>query len=211
MEQTIDIQELVQDQHNFNKGTAEGEKLMQKSLTELGAGRSILIDKDGNIIAGNKTQKAAIAAGIQKVRVIESDGSELIAVKRTDLSIDSKKGRELALADNVTTQVNLAWDDVELAKVEVEVGIDPTEWGLELGNELNADDFGEDFQLAEGDKAPFRQMSFVLADAQAEAIKSAILKMQSTEEYKNMETHGNRNTNGNALAKIIEQWAEQRK
>ena len=131
MEQTIDIQELVQDQHNFNKGTAEGEKLMQKSLTELGAGRSILIDKDGNIIAGNKTQKAAIAAGIQKVRVIESDGSELIAVKRTDLSIDSKKGRELALADNVTTQVNLAWDAVELDTIAAQEGIDLPDWGLD--------------------------------------------------------------------------------
>ena len=131
MEQTINIQELVQDQHNFNKGTAEGEKLMQKSLTELGAGRSILIDKDGNIIAGNKTQKAAIAAGIQKVRVIESDGSELIAVKRTDLSIDSKKGRELALADNVTTQVNLAWDAVELESVAAQEGIDLPDWGLD--------------------------------------------------------------------------------
>ena len=130
MEQTINIQELVQDQHNFNKGTAEGEKLMQKSLTELGAGRSILIDKDGNIIAGNKTQKAAIAAGIQKVRVIESDGSELIAVKRTDLSIDSKKGRELALADNVTTQVNLAWDAVELESVAAQEGIDLEGWGV---------------------------------------------------------------------------------
>lgn len=131
MEQTINIQELVQDQHNFNKGTAEGEKLMQKSLTELGAGRSILIDKDGNIIAGNKTQKAAIAAGIQKVRVIESDGSELIAVKRTDLSIDSKKGRELALADNVTTQVNLAWDAVELDTIAAQEGIDLPDWGLD--------------------------------------------------------------------------------
>jgi DNA modification methylase len=154
MEQTINIQELVQDQHNFNKGTAEGEKLMQKSLTELGAGRSILIDKDGNIIAGNKTQKAAIAAGIQKVRVIESDGSELIAVKRTDLSIDSKKGRELALADNVTTQVNLAWDAVELDTIAAQEGIDLPDWGLDpkdLGiaqeqepQEAKEDDFDED-------------------------------------------------------------------
>ena len=145
MEQTINIQELVQDQHNFNKGTAQGEKLMQKSLTELGAGRSILIDKDGNIIAGNKTQKAAIAAGIQKVRVIESDGSELIAVKRTDLSIDSKKGRELALADNLTTQINLAWDAVELESVAAQEGIELDLWGVDLPKEK--DDYkpeGED-------------------------------------------------------------------
>ena len=108
--ETVNIEELVQDQHNFNKGTEEGARLMEKSFTELGAGRSILIDKDGNIIAGNKSQKAAMAAGIKKVRVIESDGTELIAVKRTDISIDSKEGRELALADNLTTQVNLAWE-----------------------------------------------------------------------------------------------------
>ena len=113
--ETVNIEELVQDQHNFNKGTEECALLMEKSFTELGAGRSILIDKDGNIIAGNKSQKAAMAAGIKKVRVIESDGTELIAVKRTDISIDSKEGRELALADNLTTHVNLAWDNVELA------------------------------------------------------------------------------------------------
>lgn len=131
MTETVNIEELVQDQHNFNKGTEEGARLMEKSFTELGAGRSILIDKDGNIIAGNKSQKAAMAAGIKKVRVIESDGTELIAVKRTDISIDSKEGRELALADNLTTQVNLAWDNVELASVAAEQGIDLPDWGLD--------------------------------------------------------------------------------
>ena len=109
-EKIIDIEELRQDEHNFNKGTEEGRELMQRSLTELGAGRSILLDKDNNIIAGNKTQEAAIKAGIKKVRIIETTGDELVAVKRTDVDIDSAKGRELALVDNLSTQVNLAWD-----------------------------------------------------------------------------------------------------
>lgn len=74
MEQTINIEELVQDDHNLNKGTAEGRRLMERSFKELGAGRSILVDKDGRIIAGNKSQKAAMAAGIRKVRVIETEG-----------------------------------------------------------------------------------------------------------------------------------------
>ena len=158
--ETVNIEELVQDQHNFNKGTEEGARLMEKSFTELGAGRSILIDKDGNIIAGNKSQKAAMAAGIKKVRVIESDGTELIAVKRTDISIDSKEGRELALADNLTTQVNLAWDNVELASVAAEQGIDLPDWGLDpedLGMEskqkdpsnaeLDIDGFGDKIKM----------------------------------------------------------------
>ena len=157
--ETVNIEELVQDHHNFNKGTEEGARLMEKSFTELGAGRSILIDKDGHIIAGNKSQKAAMAAGIKKVRVIESDGTELIAVKRTDISIDSKEGRELALADNLTTQVNLAWDNVELASVAAEQGIDLPDWGLDpkdLGieeptetKEAQEDDFDEEMDKVE--------------------------------------------------------------
>lgn len=93
MEQTINIEELVQDDHrsasrrvtlasskNLNKGTREGQRLMERSFKELGAGRSICIDKDNRIISGNKSQKAAMAAGIRKVRVIETQGDELISI-----------------------------------------------------------------------------------------------------------------------------------
>jgi hypothetical protein len=76
---------------------------------------------------------------------------------------------------------------------------------------INAEDFGEDFQLKDGDKAPFQQMTFTLADEQAEQIKNAIADIKATEEYKYAETMGNENSNGNALYLIIMQWAEQRK
>jgi hypothetical protein len=132
-EKVIDIEKLVQDAHNFNKGTDEGRKLMERSLSELGAGRSILIDRNDNIIAGNKTQEAALKAGIKRVRVIETTGDELVAVKRTDVDIDSAKGRELALADNLTTQVNLSWDQTELEAVQADVeGFDVGEWGFDI-------------------------------------------------------------------------------
>jgi hypothetical protein len=132
MDKVINIEELEQDQHNFNKGTEEGQRLMEKSFQEHGAGRSILIDKDGKIIAGNKSQKAAIAAGIQKVRVIETTGDELVAVKRTDLSLDSKEGREMALLDNLTSQVNLNWDQVQLQDARQQYNIDMNEWKMKL-------------------------------------------------------------------------------
>ena len=82
-EKVIDIEELAQDSHNFNKGNEQGQELMERSFKEMGAGRSILIDRNGHIIAGNKSQKAAIAAGIKRVRVIETTGDELVAVKRS--------------------------------------------------------------------------------------------------------------------------------
>jgi hypothetical protein len=65
--------------------------------------------------------------------------------------------------------------------------------------------------LPDGDKAPFQQMTFTLADEQAEQIKNAISDIKGTEEYKYAETMGNENSNGNALYLIIMQWAEQRK
>lgn len=131
-EKIINIEELVQDAHNFNKGTEAGQQLMEKSFKEFGAGRSVLIDKNGNIIAGNKSQKAAIAAGIKKVRVVETTGDELVAVKRVDIDLDSKEGRELALADNATTQVNLNWDTQALNEIGEEYGIEVNEWKIKM-------------------------------------------------------------------------------
>lgn len=98
--EVVDIDDLIQDDHNFNKGTEEGARLIERSFKDYGAGRSVLIDKHGKIIAGNKSQKAAIAAGIKRVRVIETTGDELIAVKRTDVELESEQGRKMALLDN---------------------------------------------------------------------------------------------------------------
>lgn len=139
----IDIEELRQDNLNFNKGTYEGEVLIKKSLERFKAGRSVLIDKDNNIIAGNKTVSAAATMGM-KVRVIETTGDELVAVKRTDIDIDSKEGRELALADNRTAQINLAWDEPNIEAAEIQFGLDASDFGLEMtDNEPTAESKGE--------------------------------------------------------------------
>ena len=69
--------------------------MIEKSFRELGAGRSILLDRNGNIIAGNKSQQAAIAAGIKMVRVIETTGDELVAVKRNDVENETAERRKI--------------------------------------------------------------------------------------------------------------------
>lgn len=139
----IDIEELRQDALNFNKGTYEGEVLIKKSLERFKAGRSVLIDKNNNIIAGNKTVSAAATMGM-KVRVIETTGEELVAVKRTDIDLDSKEGRELALADNRTAQINLAWDEPNLEVAALQFGLDASDFGLEMtDNEPTAESKGE--------------------------------------------------------------------
>lgn len=125
------IDKLVPDDKNFNKGTEFGKGLLDKSFSKFGAGRSILIDKNNRIIAGNKATESFGESGGEKVIVVETTGDTLVAVKRTDIDLDSKEGRELALADNATQKADLAWDAGALDEVAGEWGIDPGEWGLE--------------------------------------------------------------------------------
>ena len=132
MGKDLTINELVFDDKNFNKHTEQGMTLLEKSLQELGAGRSILVDKNNNIISGNGIAEAAGRVGIKKVRVIEVQGDELVAVRRTDMELDSEKGRKMALADNATAAVDLSWDYDTLQTVADEFDIDTEEWGVEL-------------------------------------------------------------------------------
>jgi hypothetical protein len=126
----IDI--LVPDDLNANKGTEYGHRLIEKSFSELGAGRSILLDKNNRIIAGNKSIEAASSIGLEDVIVVETDGTKLVAVKRTDIDLDSKRGRELALADNATSKVNLDWDEENIQKITEQWEVMPEEWGVNV-------------------------------------------------------------------------------
>jgi hypothetical protein len=47
------LSDLQPDRRNANKGTERGLKALDHSLRQYGAGRSILVDKHGRIIAGN--------------------------------------------------------------------------------------------------------------------------------------------------------------
>ena len=91
------IDKLIPDNINANKGTEYGQHLVESSLRQFGAGRSILLDKNNRIIAGNKTIENAAAIGLENVIVIETTGDQIVAVKRTDVDLDSKFGRELML------------------------------------------------------------------------------------------------------------------
>ncbi len=107
--ETTTIDNLIPDTHNANAGTQRGAGMMERSISECGLARSIVIDKNNKIIAGNKTTETAAALGIEHVIVVETDGSALVAVKRRDIDIDSEQGRRLAYFDNRTNQVDLDW------------------------------------------------------------------------------------------------------
>jgi hypothetical protein len=108
--ETMTASGLTLDPNNANRGTERGRQLLRHSLQEFGAGRSILADKNDVIIAGNKTWERAEEIGLP-VRIVETDGTELVVVKRVDLDLNSDPAaRALAIADNRTAQLDLEWD-----------------------------------------------------------------------------------------------------
>lgn len=122
------ISDLKFDDKNFNQHTEYGMSLLEKSLRENGAGRSILIDKDNNIIAGNGIIEAAGNIGLEDLQIVETDGTKIVAVKRTDIALDSEQGRTMALADNATAAADLSWDKGNMDEVSEQFGIDPGDW-----------------------------------------------------------------------------------
>jgi DNA modification methylase len=117
------ISDFTPDKSNANKGTKRGKEALEASLRSYGAGRSILLDKNGRIIAGNKTAKMAEQVGIDDVIVVQTDGTQLVAVQRTDIDIDDEKGRMLAYADNRVAELDLSFNTDQML-ADITAGID---------------------------------------------------------------------------------------
>lgn len=156
--------------------------------------RPIVVDEDMMVLGGNMRLKASKDAGLKEVWIEVAEG----------LTEEQKK--EFIVKDNVGfgewewDMLANEWDSVELA-----------EWGLDVWQNEDDIETSDEFSLPDGDKAPFQQMTFALADQQAEQIKNTIADIKKTEEYKYCETMGNENGNGNALYLIVSQWQEQKK
>ncbi len=120
-----DLTELVADNHNANRGTDKGRKMLADSVRDLGAGRSIVVDKNGIVIGGNKTRDAMIAAGMKDAVIVETDGKSLVVVKRTDLDMADLHGpaRRMAYADNRVAEIDLDWDPA-VVMADLDMGVD---------------------------------------------------------------------------------------
>lgn len=124
----MQLKDLKQDKRNYRKHNDRNISLIRKSVDDCGLGRSIVIDNENEIIAGN-----GLVSAISKntpIKVIESTGKELIVVKRTDLSTKDEKRKKLAVMDNSASDSSEF--DLELLKLDFddfklqEMGIDFT-------------------------------------------------------------------------------------
>ena len=118
--------DLKQDSHNYRKHSETNKARIRKSIDEAGLGRSVVVDADGVLVAGNGVQ--SVIDKDTPVRVVETDGTELVVVKRTDLHTDDPRRKTLALADNATAD-DVEWDFDAISEdwTEDEAG----DWGVE--------------------------------------------------------------------------------
>lgn len=144
--------DLKQDSYNYRKHSDTNKARIKKSIDEAGLGRSVVIDADGVLVAGNGVQ--SVIDGDTPVRVVETDGTELVVVKRTDLHTGDPRRKTLALADNATAD-DVEWDFDAIAEdwTADEVG----DWGVEWpedeetkagkNTEIDTDDFADKIKI----------------------------------------------------------------
>ena len=143
------VTDLTPDSQNANRGTSRGQSLLADSLRTYGAGRSVLADRNGVVVAGNKTVHEAQKLGLP-VQVVQTDGNSLVVVQRTDLTLgEDERARQLAYADNRIAELNLDWDPA-LLRQQLADGLDlnklwtPGELELFFGEGLGRGNTDED-------------------------------------------------------------------
>lgn len=125
----IALSSLLPDPRNARRHSERNLDLIEQSLRQVGAARSFVLDETGTILAGNATVAAAERAGIGRLRIVEADGTELVAVRRSGLT-DAQK-RRLALWDNRAAEL-AEWDSVVLAALAEDTDLsglwEPDDW-----------------------------------------------------------------------------------
>jgi len=94
----VPLDTFVEDPENARLHTPRNLEAIGGSVKRYGLARSVVSDGDDVIRAGSGTLKKAKESGIKTAIVVETDGSELVVVKRRDWTDDEADG--YAVADN---------------------------------------------------------------------------------------------------------------
>ena len=158
-----------------------------ESIKQCGYCSPIIIDENNVILCGHTRLKALKQLGYKEVECVRKEG------------MTEEQKQKYRILDNKTAEI-AEWD-LDLLEQELkDLDFGDFDFGFGLEN-ISPDDFGEDFELPDGDKSEICQMTFTLHNEQAELIKYAmgLVKDDITE------TFGNSNSNGNALYEVVRQ------
>jgi len=191
---TLPIDQLLEFQGGLKRLTQKNREKLIGSICERGFIAPIFVwdDKgDYRLLDGHQRLKTLLwmrengwDIPMLPVDIIEADNEQ--DAKKKLLAITSQYG-EFDIDGYMEFTSDIEVDDcIRLVDGEW------SQYGIECST-----DFPE---LKTGDKEPFQQMTFTLADEQAEIVKEAVKKAQE----EGCESEVNQNRNGNALAMICE-------
>jgi hypothetical protein len=185
---TTKIADLSLDPSNVRKHSRRNLDAIKASLRKFGQQKPIVVDAKGIVLAGNGTLTAAQELGWTEIQIVRT---ELAGVEATAFAIADNRTAELAEWEDSLNDVlkSLQDEGVDLA----DLGYSPEDIGQFAVAEAEAP------ALKDGDRAPFRQMTFTVHDEQFEEVEAA---MSKAKEEGGGESAVNENSNGNALAFI---------
>jgi len=208
-DETVDVAQLRFDPKNARIHPKANLDVLEKSLTTTGAGRSILLANDGTILAGNATVEVAAQVGLHRVRVVESDGTELIAVKRTDIvDGDDPRGVQAGLYDNYSAEL-AEWDTERLAAFrevdEYELAeIFSTGFLAQLDQDVQGLDLDVDESFDQETGARVKRWTFQFSAEQHQTVRAVLNAL--VESGVVSKTEENSDVFGNALALILGEY-----
>ena len=202
--EVVDADVLIPYTNNAKEHPEEQVKKIASSIKNYGWDQPIVVDGEHEIIKGHGRLQAAELLGLEQVPVIT----------RTDLTDAEKKASRIA--DNKTAES--AWID-EALETEVDIlaedeaidmdslGFDDEELDSLIGEaSLEDEDIAEAFgDLPDGERDPIRQKTFTLSETQVETVESAL---ETSKDMGEFPPGPNDNNNGNALARICNEFLE---
>lgn len=189
----VDIHKLVPNPKNNNHHPKEQIDRLAKIIDYQGQRSPVVVsNRSGFIVKGHGRLEAIRKLGWEKVAVDYQD-YESEAQEYADMTADNQIAMWAEFDNNMLMSEIPELGDMDLDMLGMkDLKLDIDEVGMP--------------ELASGEKSPFQQMTFTLADEQAEQLKQALEKAKKTEEYNYIETFGNENSNGNAIYCIIQGW-----
>jgi len=174
--------DLIMAEYNPRQLTKDQYAQLKDSLTRFGLVDPLIVNK-------HKSRKNILVGGHQRLKIAKEMGMDKIPCVEVDLPLDQEKELNIRLNKNVGE-----WDYDSLANY-FDVS-ELMEWGFTDNDLFQFDqNYGTDFELPDGDKEPFQQMTFTVSNEQAEVVENTIKKAKQND----FGNTGNENSNGNAL------------
>lgn len=103
--------DLKFDAQNPNSGTQRGDYMLELSMQQTGVNRSVVVDKNGVLVAGNKATGKILEQGLvspEDIVVVKTRGEKLVVVQREDWDIyKDAQARLYSYLDNQAALVGI--------------------------------------------------------------------------------------------------------